>query len=366
MELVINKYKIVRYPARFLNGIRIVAGQRLFSEKIKKSRREKIVFVVPSPDFISGGILSIINMYNTARELFPDKDVYFVNIKRFQKVDRWHMLDFKGKILNLNYFLKRWLHNNDRIIFHVFEYGLMSFLVFLEKKGLLHRMKNATLNILNQNQDQMPPEEKFQRFIPYFRDVTMTVAYKENEKKDFSCLTIPPIHVGAYFEGPLPEQIPYSKKKNICIFSNDSGPHQEEIRKVVTDMGIKVYDKYPIPYSDFVNLQKEAKFTISFGEGWDGYTMGQFSNGGIGFGVYQKNFQQDYFDSDSLPKFLFASYDEMLAGIKEAIEFYDDEKVMEEENKKWVEIMNESENVNTKEKVKERWKKYYTKIGEKF
>lgn len=341
----------------------LYARQRFFSPRIRRSGREKIVFVVPPVADISGGILSIMNMSNMAKEFFPDRDVYVCEFTPVQKRDRYPGSDMKTRVLNLKYFLPAWLRRNDKILFHVYEGGVVTFLKHLEKLGLLDKMKNSTLNILNQNQDYMPSGEDFSDYLHFFKKVTMTLAFKNNEKIDFPYLSMPAMHVGAFFEGPESKAVPFREKQDLCVVSVDEHPMKTEIVKKIKDLGIEIYDRYPIPFREFVELQKKAKWTVSFGEGWDGYTMGQLQNGGIGFGVYQPNFVQKYFNDDDLPKFLFRSYKEMSDNIAETIAYYNNEKVFEEENKKWLEIVNADEDSNSLSKVKERWKNYYKKTG---
>ena len=128
-------------------------------------------------------------------------------------------------------------------------------------------------------------------------------------------------------------------------------------------IGIYCYQKYPIPFSKFVELQKEAKWTISFGEGWDGYSAGQFRNGGIGFGVYQLNFAKKYFNYDNLPHFLFKSYDDLEREILNRIAEYDNEDTFESTNKNIVKIMYSDPENSTSESVRVRWREYYHEIG---
>ena len=85
----------------------------------------------------------------------------------------------------------------------------------------------------------------------------------------------------------------------------------DEIKDKLLAAGIECYDTWPVPFPEFCKIQQKAKWTISFGEGWDGYSSGQFLNGGIGFGVLQPNFTQDYFDFNDLPPFLFKNYEDM-------------------------------------------------------
>lgn len=229
--------------------------------------------------------------------------------------------------------------------------------------GLLNELKNTTLNILNQNQDLMPSEKEIESYVPYFQRVTMTLAFKSNENIEFSYLTQRPIHVGAFFEGAIPVYVPYDEKEDLCIISPDENPIKGEIVTKLRSIGIVCYEDYPIPFPEFVKLQQRAKWTISFGEGWDGYTVGQFRNGGIGFGVYQPNFHPIIFDRDNLPPFLFDNYEQMEKEIVGLIKKYDNKILFEQVNKETVNKIYSDPDANTLENVKRHWMQYYKSIG---
>ena len=362
MGFDLYNYKIYRYPKKLLNALSFMVKQKYFSKPVKLSEKDKIIYVVPGC-FITGGVLSILNMFHIAKKLFPDKEIFISVLTKFQKADKFREVNFEGRVINLKYFLPDWLNRKNNILFHVYEDGLVGFLQSIEQLGLLDKLRNSSLNILNQNNDLMPAREQIENYLPYFKRVTMTLAYKENEKISFPYLDMPAMHVGAFFDGASPEVIPYEKKKNLCVLSDDDNPVKPIIKDKLIKKGIEVYDSYPIPYGEFVELQKKAKWTISFGEGWDGYTMGQFENGGIGFGVYQENFQQPYFDKNNLPQFLFTSFEEMNEEILDRILSFDEKERFEEVNKKWRDVLANAENINSCQKVKERWINYYKKNG---
>jgi hypothetical protein len=45
-----------------------------------------------------------------------------------------------------------------------------------------------------------------------------------------------------------------------------------------------------IPFGDYLKLEREAKWSLTFGEGMDAYFLGVFLRGGIGFAVYNEDF----------------------------------------------------------------------------
>lgn len=337
--------------------------QHFFASDLRNSRRDKIVFIVPNDDIINGGVMSIVNMYNTARRFFPEKDVCLAVVSRYQSFSRYSKVECDAEIINIRYFLRVWLRHGDRILFHVFEGGCNAFFDMLKEMNLLKDMKGCILNILNQNQELMPDEKLLTEYAPYFDQVSMTLAFKENEALVYPYLTISPMHVGAIFEGAVAEPVPFAKKEDLCVISADPHPDKELIKLMLREEGIEVFDDYPIPYPQFVKLQQRAKWTVSFGEGLDGYTGGEFRNGGIGFGVFQPNFTHDYIDAENLPPFLFRSYEEMKEKLIPTLRSFNQEDVFDKVSADMRNKILSDPATNTPDKVAARWKSYYKKIN---
>lgn len=338
-------------------------NQCLFCKELRKSRKDKIIFVAPTADIINGGVMSIVYMFHLAKSLFPQKDVELAVSAKYQTFTHYSKVRCAEPLINLNYFIKDWIRNGCRIYLNVWEKGSIDLLKYFEKEGLLPHLKNVTLNILNQNQELMPPDSDYMKYTKYFKNVTMTLAHSAIESYQFPYLTIPQMHVGALYEGDTSEIIPYEKKSNLCIISPDPNPVKDSIIAKLESHGIECYHKYPIPYHEFCELQKKAKWAITFGEGWDGYSSGEFLNGGIGFGVFLPAFKREFFDERNLPPFMFYSYEQMEKEIINRIDSLDSRNAFEKINKEMVEKMSAAPDVSTPEKLKSRWTNYYKKIG---
>ena len=317
-----------------------------------------IVFVVPNKNLICGGTMSISNMADIAKELFPSKKVYLCVNAKYQKFLRYSGFNSPHRILNIRNYIDKWLKRSN-VIINVYESGTIELLNYLNQPKFKNKLDSIQVNILNQNQEMMPSEEDVYRSLGKIKKLTMTLAYKSNSRLEYPYLVIPPRHVGAWFPETRNEIPPFEEKRDFCIISPDKNEFKSEIVQLLTSNGIECFDEWPIPYALFNKLQKQAKWTISFGEGWDGYTMGQFLNGGIGFGVYNKNFEQNYFDTKSLPPFLFKSYEDMRANIIRIINEYNNKITFESTVAEMTTIMASDPDSNTADKVKNRWKSFY-------
>ena len=337
--------------------------QKFFMKSLHKNGDDKIIFIVPNGDIITGGIMSILNIFHITERTFPDKKIFIAISDNVQRFTKYTHLESNTRILNFNIFAKDWLENNSNILIHVWDGGSAAFFQEMESLGLIDKFDNVIINILNQNQDLMPKSEELFKYSKTVKSMTMTLAFKENSNNNYPYLNIKPKFVGALIGNIETNQIRFKDKDNLCIISPDKNPHKDAIIKKLLNRGIECFQNYPIPFHKFIELQKRAKWTISFGEGWDGYTSYQFRNGGIGFGVYQKQFSQSYFDEHNLPPFLFKSYDEMENEIISKIEMYDNEDIYNKTNDEIIEIMDSDSDRSTPERVEQWWREYYHEIG---
>lgn len=354
--------KIKRVSSHVKTGVKAAITQNYTRLTTPTTGKDKIVFVVPNRELICGGTMSISNMADVAKEIFPEKEVYLAVTDRLQRFEKYNYFNSPHKIINLRFFLKSWLKQAN-VIIHVYDAGTLELFKLLNKRVYRLFLNKVHVNILNQNQDFMPPEEDLIRLKGAIENISMTLAFNANKDLLFPYLNYSPMHVGAWYPDLAQVDIPFSQKQNLCILSPDRSDYREEIKNKLIGAGIECYDTWPIPFPEFCKLQQKAKWTISFGEGWDGYSSGQFINGGIGFGVLQKNFSQDYFDFDNLPPFLFKNYEDMNRNILSIIRQLNEEPVYEELNHKMVETMNNDPHSNSLDNIRKRWRQFYSSIG---
>lgn len=287
--------------------------------------KDLILFVVPNLDLRSGGILSIFNILDVTRGLLPKKVAECVTFGSFHYLYRplWFKNKFCVKwlddVVNSNYKAKS-------ILIHCPEGHLQYLLEYIKSKDYSDYFKNATLNILNQNAEQMPDDIIGFEAARIFKNVTMTLAFKCNEDLCYGYLNQKPIYISANFYGDSNNKIEYRDKKSLCIISPDNHERKKEIVDELKRNNIKCYEFKSIPFHKFKRLQEKAKWTISFGEGYDGYTIPQFTRGGIGLAVFNNTFFPKGFEEKGLPPFIFSSYDDMLNNIVKVMKELDNEE----------------------------------------
>lgn len=347
----------------FMNGQHLEALRRLCNINLRHKNitdySSLIIFLVPNEDFRSGGILSLYNIADITTKLLPNARVEIATYGSIQLVfrPRWFTNEF-----NI-----RWFKNiikreqvSTRIVIHCPEISVLSFLRYLESNNLAHYVSHATFNILNQNSYCAPTDKIIKWASEIFKDVTMTLAFKANDNLKYNYLSIDPIYISSGFYGDTASRPVFSKKENICVISPDENVLKNKIVEKIENAGIKCVQFKTIKFSDFVRLQNRAKWTVTFGEGYDGYSGPQFKRGGIGFGVYDDRFFPKSINKNNLPPFFFESYESMLENIVDVMKTLDNEGAF----KDWGEYIDKLvQTTNGPEVIYKGVNEYYKNVG---
>jgi hypothetical protein len=121
--------------------------------------------------------------------------------------------------------------------------------------------------------------------------------------------------------------LPFEKKENLIIYSPDDAAHKCEclsiLKAELPDFNfVEIRD---ITFDQFMGYASRCLFSITFGEGMDGYFSQPIIQGGIGLAVYNEDFFPsreflecyNIFDSsDSLTKEIVPRIKEMLSNPK--------------------------------------------------
>ncbi|MFT6209783.1 MAG: hypothetical protein ACJATE_000377 [Bacteroidia bacterium] len=170
--------------SRTLNTITNELNFRL-REKVNQTRI--VVFLLPTEDQISGGIISVISIYKELKQLESDLgiNVFLSTHPQAPPFMGYTLHNRDVKIYDFKQLIKKFLSNSS-ILFHVPESHVIQFC-----KGLRHPIldklreeKNLTYdpNILNQNSDYFPVKEDLISLLHRFRNVTQTTAHYAYDK----------------------------------------------------------------------------------------------------------------------------------------------------------------------------------------
>jgi hypothetical protein len=153
------------------------------------------------------------------------------------------------------------------------------------------------LNILNQNPNYFPEIKDLKNALPFYENVTITTAHvRYNQDVEVGDRLLQSSYLGTPVGPDKMKKIPYDQKREILLVSHDPHPRREEVLSLIKERlpKLDIIVVKNLSFEEYTNLQKKAKWTITFGEGMDAYFVRSFMYGGIGFAV----FNEEFFTSD--------------------------------------------------------------------
>jgi len=258
------------------------------------SSQNMIIFFNIMREGISGGMLSIERFVRHSMQFAKENnfDVVVSGVPLENAVINNPFFDYQTPPVDFEYIVK--YTHPQKLQLNIPECFVPYFVTGLTREMYtwLWSIPDLRINILNQNDDMMP----CQHFIEELRTLcnnklTITVAHKryctKEKAKQYKC----PVYLLTPF---LPEFIrtPVQNKRKIIVLS----PDEHEYRPVLTDLIKKQLPDYSIrvvknmTLDEYKRLISDAMFTITFGEGYDGYFLEPYLSDSIGFCVLNETF----------------------------------------------------------------------------
>jgi hypothetical protein len=269
-----------------------------------------IVFFVPGFDIVSGGVMSIISLATETKKLFAgSKTGIFVCVIPYHP-PLFKFTKFKNDqgIVDYSAVVSR-CKNATQILLHVPE--IYTRYVARNTKKMTGRFAGArSFNILLQNID-VAPSPVFVNKLKLHGIVTITTAHKaysgEDTKKRYGC---PVHHLSVWIS---PEKYFYKKpheKRKLIVVSPDGHKLKDAVfNSIQTQLpGFQFILIKNMTYSAYLEVIAEAMFSLTFGEGLDGYFVEPIFSGGIGSAVYNTRFFDDEYKN--LP-FVYSSWENL-------------------------------------------------------
>ena len=329
-----------------------------------KNTKKLILFLIPSPDsaMINGGIMSIFSLCEESRRINDDAlciistppHCKYTYAKNDNFLNNENIYRFSQIIDNAN--------NLDDMILHIPEYSAGNFYNTLSEKDIefLKSIKNLHINIMNQNIELMPEPEKLKDLYKLTNNITQTIAHDRYATQEVCDKWQIPTHLfSVNIDMSKYKAYSFDEKEKIIVLSPDWNEHKERIieklEKELPDW--KLITVNNMTFTEYMDLISRAFFTITFGEGMDGYfTQPQYVNS-MGFAVYN----DDFFPSNKWQnlKNIYLSYDEMYENIVSDIKRYSRNK------KEYVEIVTKLFNTHSdmyqSSRFKDNLKNFYLK-----
>ncbi|HTL07114.1 MAG TPA: hypothetical protein VL307_02615 [Chitinophagaceae bacterium] len=292
---------------------------RLLPLHYDKNVKSLIVFFALGSDWatgkdeISGGILSIVSVCEETAKL---ADVH-KSETIMCTMNNAHLLLQHEKFENntlvyrfgqlVNYFTQL-----SSLVIHIPEMLAENFLNGLTAtdKQWLSAIPRLHINVMNQNIRLMPAPAAFVRLKQLAATVTITTAHSKYCNPHYRSYFGVPIHKLSVWISP--EQYAFTEwrsKENLLVVSPDKHPMKEEIMAMLqTVPGLKVQIIQNLTYKEYKSVVSRAKWTLTFGEGLDGYFIEPVFSGAIAFAVYNEDFFTP--DFETLPT-VYDSFDRL-------------------------------------------------------
>lgn len=299
-----------------LNSIKKL--QDLYLNKEEKQVKNLIVFIIPPKEVMSGGIMSIFNIAFYSRQLYQihQSEVILATIINIENETHYKQNYFENdeKIFRFEQILE--FKNLEKLIIHIPEFLVKNFYRCLPSSIVHHLLKIKTfkINILNQNINLMPKKKIVKKLARLSMNITQTCAHLRYAKQSFSDLyEIPVLLLLPYFKDffKYVKKRSFSEKEDIIVYSPDQCRFKNNVLAILKKRlkHYKFIEINNITFKDYMDIISRAKYTITFGEGMDGYLFQPFFQGSIAFAVYNEDFfpSGDYLELMNI----FENYEEM-------------------------------------------------------
>lgn len=252
-----------------------------------------IVFLVPPEKFTSGGIISIFSLCKETRLVCgADTNVViaaYPGTESYKKNDLFDndeiIYDF-DEVVNKNTRL-------DTLTIHIPEYSVGNVYQELDKRRLvLKKIAHVQINILNQNIQLMASEGDVASLLTLTDTVTQTTAHIKYTNQRLADKYSIPTHLFSVRIDPKQyHHTPYVNKKDIITISPDQHPYRDKIiQKLKDETSYEVIELENLTFEEYKKLVSRAKFTLTFGEGMDGYFIESLFSDSIGLTIYNETF----------------------------------------------------------------------------
>ncbi len=296
-----------------------VLQDALFPEPAQKAKN-LMVIVIPEFTTMSGGLFSLFSIANAAN-LLKNRHAYYVLLMTCPNRENLTYLrqqNFKNNETVFRFSQITRCINADRVYLHIPEYASSFFVNHLDAVTLdyLKKRKNLFVNILNQNIMHMPSTAELQALRDLAHGVSQSVAHHAYFGQFFANLyNLPTLLLPAYSDLSEYPAISFEKKEKLIIYSPDDSAFKKPVLEAISSLmpDYELREIRNITFDQFMELATRCRFSITFGEGFDGYLCQPMVQNGIGFAVYNKEF----FPSEKMLNFynVFPTGDAMITGI---------------------------------------------------
>jgi len=278
--------------------------RRIQDKEIKRhnpTANKLVLFMIQGADYetgidkISGGIISIVSLCEESRKLseihnsevllctFPGQ---YLLVKHTQ---------FKNETTVFRYDqMEKYFPKVNEVIIHLPEYLCEHFVMLTNNGNIewLRKMNSLHINILNQNIRFMPQISVINELKRIATRVTSTTAHQQYCTPYYRDLYQIPLHKFSVWISPEKYHFKsFAEKENLMVVSPDGHPAKQEVLDKLNSVpNLRVQIIKNLTYEEYKELISRAKWSLTFGEGLDGYLIEPVFSGAVGFAVYNEEF----------------------------------------------------------------------------
>lgn len=333
-----------------------------YLETVPKNTKNLILMFFPPTMEITGGLISILSIAKNSRMLM-EKEGYFVqtcNYPNYNYFFKYRRCENDENILNFDDVVDNF-PDVENLIMHVPECHATVFLKNLNEKhiGYLKNIKNVQINIMNQNINLMPEPLELEYLKEFTTNITQTTAHHKYTNQEVCDKWGYPLY---FFHAMFDPNYIYSshdQKQNIICYSKDEHPYKAAILNKLNQSfpEFNLQEINNLTFEQYKQLISNAKYCITFGEGYDSYFSEPIFSGSVSFAVYN----EEFFPSEIYKSFknVYSSYQEMFEKISDDIKFL--ENNVEEYNNIVTELRSEFDSKFNTEGYINNFIKFYKK-----
>ncbi|QUM87859.1 hypothetical protein HWV03_03015 [Moritella sp. 36] len=284
--------------------IRVLVERKLKKTNVLKKinvnkNQNLMIFFNVAIDTIGGGMLSIDRFVDKSIKLEKEFDfkVRMSGLPLSNNAVSYSKFESTLEMEHFNKIIQEGIP--DKVTLNLPEVFVKGFLNELTEYQIkwLHYIPELRINILDQNHDLFPLRREIERLKELTLDVTVTSAHEKYATQKISDEYQVPLNLLTPF---LPEFIrrPHSQKSKVIAISPDDDVNttsdltkNEILSKMISELpDYKFVVINDISLNEYKELISDALFTITFGEGYDGYFIEPSLSDSVSFAVYNETF----------------------------------------------------------------------------
>lgn len=274
----------------------IVLQDMLFPETAEYAERLMII-LVPYYNVMSGGIYSMFSIATEAKRMksLHGWEVVIMTMPNSSDVTYIRNRHFTNNVDVFRFSQIIRLRKAKELYIQLPELFASSFLSEITdgEARFLESRDSVYINILNQNIRLMPEPDHLNSLKKKFPNIGQSVAHHAYFGLDFARkYRLNTMLLPAYTD--LSSYLPLSleKKDKLIIYSPDDAPYKSKCLSLIEENfpEFELIEIRDITFDKYMDLASRCLFSITFGEGMDGYLSQPILQGGIGFSVYNEEF----------------------------------------------------------------------------